>query len=97
MEGEGGQWIVQWCVASSLLQPHHPPSDYSPTLSILLHAAGRLRVAHRVLHTPPCLAASSHPRITTHPSVVPRDKDPRWEGVCEGVCEGVVRVCVRVW
>ena len=27
-------------------------------------------------------ALSSHPKITTHPSVVPRETDPRWEGKC---------------
>ena len=42
-------------------------------------AAGRL--GRRVLHTTSRSLASTHPRITTHPSVVPRDKDPRWEGV----------------
>ena len=41
----------------------------------------RCRIAATLIRSQSTLAAAGNPRITTHYSVYPRDKDPRWEGV----------------
>ena len=40
---------------------------------------GGVGVSWRLLHSGKAVMAA-HPRITTHPSIVPRENDPRWEG-----------------
>ena len=37
-------------------------------------------LARQLLHTSVAPGSSTHPRITTHYSVVSRENDPRWEG-----------------
>ena len=55
----------------------------TPCVYVLRHAlpvSGKL-LKGRGLHAGAGGAVlGSHPKITTHPSVVPRETDPRWEG-----------------
>ena len=47
----------------------------------------------RPLHTATTtLSGASHPKITTHPSVVSRETDPRWEGE-----EIINSLSVKMW
>ena len=47
------------------------------SISVVASLRGLTR---RLLHTSVAAGSSTHPRITTHYSVVPRENNPRWEG-----------------
>ena len=49
------------------------------SLPSVVTSVGRL-VVSRLLHTGTAVATDA-PRITTHYSVVPRENDPRWQGI----------------
>ena len=50
---------------------------FSSSISVVTLLRGLTR---QLLHTSVAAGSSTHPRITTHYSIVPRENDPRWEG-----------------
>ena len=54
--------------ATQLVRYYHTPP-----------AAGRVGGAWRLMHSGKA-ALTAHPKITTHPSIISRENDPRWEG-----------------
>ena len=50
---------------------------FSSSISVVTSLRGLTR---QLLHTSVAAGSSTHPRITTHYSIVPRENDPRWEG-----------------